>query len=132
MNWLRRVFGGGKPRAAGAASANEGARQALEHAVDVARRVLARRDVANDWSKKREIVGVLNNLKAAQAALGSGVDMEGKRISPREIGLGLARMLAYMRRYAIWFRLYANASATTQRAMQALQEALEAAVRSLH
>lgn len=109
----------------------EGAQQALEHAVDLARRALAQRDVADDWSKKRELVGVLSNLRAAQSALRSGFDMEGGKISPQEIGLGLDRMLGVMRNCAIWFRLQVNVSASTQQVLQTLQEALEASVRSL-
>jgi hypothetical protein len=103
---------------------------AIARAKDVLR--LDEDDLADGGLKKREdIVGVLNNLQAAKAALRTGVDMEGRRISPREIGIGLSLMLADMRAHGSWFRLHVNASDKARRALDALKEAVEVSAKSM-
>jgi len=121
MGLLRRIFG----RTPGDANA------ALARALSTAESVKSMDDIADDWSKQQEIVGVIQNLKAASSALSSGKDDEGRRITPADIGAGLQAMLTYMKDNAIWFRLHANASRSARGALDKLEGDVADAARAL-
>ena len=88
---------------------SEGARSFVDTALMYARMARDAEGIKDNWDKQREIIGVIQNLEAADAALATGSDPNGRPITPELVGQGLRHMLDDMDRYGIWLRLEVNA-----------------------
>ncbi len=107
------------------------AKDKLSSSLAIARQMIQSAEIAVDSSKKKELLGVIQNLEASIKALDHGVDDSGRPITPTMIGAGLNRMLEYMTQHGIWFRLAVNVSDDVQAQLYDLQDKMKAAVESL-
>lgn len=108
----------------------EGARNVIDSTMMYARMAHDAEGIADNWDKQKEIVGVMQNLQAADAALQKNNDAQGRPITPELVGQGLQNMLNDMDRYGIWLRLHTNAPERTRKSLHALKGQLEVAVQA--
>ena len=103
----------------------------LNSALATARQLSNLPPIAQDSTKKKEILSIIQNLEAAIRALDRGTDDAGRPITPTMIGAGMNQMLEHMAQHAIWFRLHVNTSDEIQRQLDVLQDEIKAAGDSL-
>ena len=117
--------------AAAAASGTSDPKVALAEARMSAQSVASLGEIDSDWSKKKEIVGIIQNLDAAVRALDAGHDDQGRPITPSLIGEGLQRMLGDMKQHGIWFRLHLNAGGDARAKLYKLAKDVEEGAKAL-
>jgi len=100
-------------------------------ALAAAESVRAIPEIGGDQSKNRELVGIIESLKAAQLGLETGKDREGIPISPLELSERLSRTLGYMKQRGIWARLTAKAGRDTKAQLHRLEKDIAEAARAL-
>ena len=121
MGFLRKLVGSGR-REPGPAVAK---------ALETAEAVRSIPEIGGDQAKDRELLGIIESLKAAQFGLETGKDREGIPIKPVELADRLVRTLGYMKQRGIWARLSARASRDTKAKLGALEKEIADAAKVL-
>jgi len=104
---------------------------AVATALSTAEAVRSMPEIGGDPVKKRELVAIIETLKATKTGLETGKDPEGISVTAVELGERLQRTLGYMKGRGLWSRLTAGSDKSTKAELGRLEKELMAATKAL-